>query len=217
MSVIAVYMMRVSTPLGAGLFILLFAFMSSIFVSVGWIGEYWRVVIVVENNPGAHIDLVRRVFLYGILPIAIGLTLCVSAYMKKGKISMEGFRNLLMLMTGGFSTIWGIHYFQVVYRDYFRAINMAQEENVSYLNDSLQAIYTTYGLVSILWLITGTFLIVVSVRILYRLRRVSNNITVSGRKRRVRDGTYINKTQQVPSSATPQNCIIDLSCLVLIE
>lgn len=171
----AFYIARVSIFFGAGLIILSFAFMSSVILGTGTLGEYWRVVIIVESNPSYHVNLASRVFLFAILPLTMGLALCIFTYMKERRIPTGSFGGLFSLVLGGFFIFWGINYFQAAYGEYFRAIEIAREENVSYINNSLQAVYTTYGLIGILWLIIGIFLTAISAYTLYMLRRQHEN------------------------------------------
>lgn len=165
--------MRISafTFLAAGLIVLLFAFFSSLLVTVGsFYGETYHVVVILEANPHRYIDFIIGISLYGILPIAASLALCMIAYIKERGLPTQSLENWLLLIGGGFFVLWGIYYFQGAYTTYFHAIRLANLWNIRNINDSLLAIYAAYGLVGILWLITGTFFITTSV---YKLRKAS--------------------------------------------
>lgn len=82
----AIYITKSSPLFGAGLFVLMFAFFSSFLATVGTFGEDWRVVAILEENPGRYIHWIRTAFVCGILPIATGLTLCVFTHVKKRKL-----------------------------------------------------------------------------------------------------------------------------------
>ncbi len=165
---ISFYITKGSPLFGVGLFVLMLAFFSSFIATVGTFGEDWRVVAILEANPDQYIHWIRTAFFYGILPIATGLSLCMLAYVKYRKIPRRSFGNWLLLMTGGFFAIWGVHYFQVAYREYFKASSWAAQSNIGHINDSLQTIYAAYGCVGILWLVAGIFLIAMSIYTLYK-------------------------------------------------
>lgn len=168
--VIAFYIAKNSPFFGVGLFVLMFALFSSFYAAVGTFGEDWRVVAILEENPDQCILWIRTLFFYVFLPIMTGLALCVLAFVKHRKVPRGSFGSLLLLTTGGFFVVWGIHYFRVAYRDYIRAIDWAIQLNISRINDSLQKIYAAYGSVGILWFVTGISLTAMSVYTLYKLR-----------------------------------------------
>jgi hypothetical protein len=170
--VIAFYIAKGSPLFSVGLIVLTFAFLSSVWATVGTFGEDWRVVAMLEENPDQYILWIRIGFFYGFLPIMTGLALCVLAYVKQRKIPQGSLGNMLLLTTGGFFTVWGIHYFRFAYRDYVRAVDWAVQLNINNINDSLQIIYGVYGWVGVLWFVAGTFLIATSVYTLYKLRSI---------------------------------------------
>ncbi|MFQ5999795.1 MAG: hypothetical protein ACE5J6_03355 [Candidatus Bathyarchaeia archaeon] len=145
------------------LIILFIAFILS-FRDLNSFSDYFHVVIALDpNQPGKSggsyfIDLVMEILFYGILPIATSLALFIITYIQERKTPIESFTNLL-LSIGTFCVVWGILHLLNTYHGYFGAIRMAQEENISYINDSLLLIYAVFGLVGVLWMVTGTLLI----------------------------------------------------------
>jgi len=170
---VAFYFVKDFVLFGVGLFILMFAFLSSLIVSVGTFGEDWRVVAILEANPDSYFQWITNTFLFGILPIAIGLVLCVAACIMQRKPPLENFRSMLLLILGGFFAVWGFHYYQVAYRDYLTATSGVGSQNINNIKDSLQTIYSAYELVGILWSITGVSFVIISFYALYKSRRLS--------------------------------------------
>ena len=167
LSVVAFYIGKRSVLFGAGLFVLILAFFLSLLATVGTIGEEWRVASIVERNPNSYIEWIKDCLIYGIVPIATGITLCIIGYIQR-KTLRGRFENLLLLITGGFLVIWGIHYFQVACRDYSRVLSSTNEWDISHISNAIQAIYLAYECVGILWLVTGAFLIVTSFYTLFK-------------------------------------------------
>jgi hypothetical protein len=168
LSAVAFYIGKGNILFGIGLFMLAIAFFSSLLVTVGTIGEEWRVVIALEANPSSYVQWTRYVLIYGILPVAVGIAFCVVGYMVRRKTSTGNFRSLLLLITGGFFVVWGIRYFQVAYGDYSKALSWAVESGVNNINNELQAIYLAYECLSILLLVAGIFLSFTSFYYLYK-------------------------------------------------
>jgi len=143
--------------LGTGLFLLSVAFLFSLFSHAG---ETYKVVVVLEANPGSYVNFVWTVVLYGILPLVASLVFLIVAHIKEKETLSEGFGNWLFLLVGIFCVLLG---FLGVFGScdaYVKAINYAHRWFISGIDGSLLAIYLTYGFYSVLWMITGLFLVV---------------------------------------------------------
>jgi hypothetical protein len=149
--------------------LLSFAFLFSFFVGVGVLGEWYRVEAILRANPQYHLSVVKDVFLFGILPITLGLVFCIIAYVKAGH-AIEGSNAWPLLIVGGFFALWGFLYFRTAYSDYSQAVDWANTYLHSYNKGSFLAIYTAYGLLGILWLVAGVFLMIFMFK---RLKRES--------------------------------------------
>ena len=158
--------------LGASLIILLFSLFLSIFVSTGiFYGESYHVVVVLEANPQAYTGYVEDTVFCGVLPIAASLAFFIITCIKGRETPTEGLRNWLLIILGGFCALWGYLYFEASYVSYFDTIMMAHDSHISDIDGSLLAIYTAYGLVSILWLITGVVFIITSAHKLLQIKK----------------------------------------------
>lgn len=165
---------RSSVFLAVGLIVLFFALFSNFFVSVGvFDGESYHVVVILEANPDRYFDFMKYIVLYGILPIATSLTLCIIAYVKEREILTKRLENWLMLTVGGFCFLFGSLYFQAAYRSYFHAIEFTNRWEIGYISSSLRSIYMAYGLIGVLWLIIGIFFIITSAYRIHELRKAS--------------------------------------------
>lgn len=165
-----IYVIRASFFLGVGLIVLSLTPWFSIMASLGTIGEYYRVVILVEHNPNYHISAIRLPLLLGVLPVTIGLALCIIGFLRNRKILSTILGRLFLLVLGVGSLFFGSIYCFETYRDYSSAIAEAQQENISYIIGSLQMVYAPYFGIGLLWLITGFAFIAMSVYTLQRLR-----------------------------------------------
>ena len=150
------------------LIIFLLSLFLSIFGSAATF-DYYHVVVILEANPQRYVNYVLGIFLYLILPIATSLTFFTIMFIKRRETPTEGgLSNLLLIIFGGFSVWWGYRYFEASYASYFDTIMMAHDWQISNIDRSLLAIYTAYGLIGILWLITGLFFIITSAIGLYK-------------------------------------------------
>lgn len=145
--------------LDAGLIILSLSLITFIFASVGTLGESWRLVVILEAHPQVHLDYLRSILLYGILPIATGLLFCVIGYSKERKSPTGSFCGWFLLIPGGFFILWSIFYLWRVLIEYYDTIEWTLHNNVGHINGLLLAIYAAYSLVGVLWLSAGGFLI----------------------------------------------------------
>ena len=144
------------------LIIFLLSLILSIFSSTGVVESY-HIVAILESNPQRYVNDVLGIFLFLILPIATSLTFFTIMFIKRRETPTEGcLSNLLLIILGGFSVWWGYQYFEASYVSYFHAIMMAHDWQISNIDGSLLAIYTAYGLVGILLLVTGLFFIITS-------------------------------------------------------
>lgn len=158
--------------LGASLVVLLFAFFLSIFVSTGiFYGESYHVVVVLEANPQAYMGFIESTVFCGILPIAASLALFIITCIKGRETPTDGLRNWLLIILGGFCAFWGYLYFNASYVSYSDTIVTARDLHISNIDGSLLAIYTTYGLVGILWLTTGLLFIIMSAHKLLQVKK----------------------------------------------
>lgn len=141
------------------------------FFSIAATFDYYHVVVILEANPQRYVDDVLSIFLYLILPIAASLTFFMITFIKRRETPTKGLSNLLLIILGGFSVWLGYRYFEASYASYFDAIKMAHDWHISNIDGSLLAIYTAYGLVCILLLITGLFFIITSALGFYKITK----------------------------------------------
>lgn len=175
---IAFYIVDGSVLFDSGLSALGFAFISSLFVGVGYLGEYYRVVAILEYNPNRVAFMVRDVFSYGILPIAVGLAICVLAWIRCRKGFSGCFRSLPLLIIGGLLILWSFYYFRAVQGDYLEAVRWTAQERISQVDDSLRAFYSAHAWVAVLWMITGGFFVAISSYAMLKLRS-RNEVSVA--------------------------------------
>jgi len=147
----------------------------SIFVSTGiFYGESYHVVVVLEANPQAYTGYVEGTVFCGVLPIAASLALFIIACLKGRETPTDRLRNWLLIILGGFCAFWGYLYFDASYVSYSDTIVTARGLDISNIDGSLLAIYTTYGLVGILWLTTGLLFIIMSAHKLLQVKKSLN-------------------------------------------
>jgi hypothetical protein len=140
-----------------GLLILSLSFIVSLFGSVGLVGlgEEWRLIVVLEENPHHYLEYMRREFLYLILPPAVGLAFSIIGYMRERK-SPTGVLGwwLPLAVFGGFFFLWGLLGLWWTYASYCDALAEAVYSSVD-LAGPLLAVYAMVWVGGILWLIAG--------------------------------------------------------------
>lgn len=161
--------------LGASLVVLSFAFFFSIFVSTGmFYGESYHIVVVLEADPQAYTGYVEGTVFSGVLPIAASLALFIIACLKGRETPTDSLRNWLLIILGGLCVFWGSLYFHASYVSYSDAIVAARGFDIINIDGSVLAIYTTYGLVAILWLTAGLLFIIMSAHKLLQVKKSLN-------------------------------------------
>lgn len=68
-----------------GLIIPSLSSITSIFASIGTLGEPWHLVAIREAHPQFYLDYLWRILLCGILPTITGLVFCIVGYIKEMK------------------------------------------------------------------------------------------------------------------------------------
>jgi len=137
-------------------------------------GESYHIVVVLEANPQAYTGYVEGTVFSGVLPIAASLALFIIACLKGRETPTDGLRNWLLIILGGFCAFWGYLYFDASYVSYSDTIVTARGLGISNIDGSLLVIYTTYGLVGILWLTTGLLFIIMSAHELLQVKKSLN-------------------------------------------
>jgi hypothetical protein len=146
-----------------GFAVLVIAFFLSLISSNGvFYGEDYHVVIYLEENPGSLFAMLQVVVLLGIVPSATSLILFLVAYVKENYVGIAGLGNILLLIGGGLSTVWGLMYCTASYITYYDAISDAHNQHIADIDSGLLQIYSAYGIVGAVWLGLGIFLIAVS-------------------------------------------------------
>lgn len=147
---------RMSVLYGVGLVVIAFAFVSSLIPSYIVLMDF-RTAIILKYNPGYSVEIMKNIFLFGLLPLTASLALFVSAHLRGLKIPFGRIGERFFIVSGVFFTVWGIYCLQSTLHSHSTTLQEAQLLNVSHLNYSLSTIYGTYSLVCVLWLIIGIF------------------------------------------------------------
>jgi len=167
LAIIALWIGKHSIIFGAGLLILTVSFFLTM-TSFITVSEEWRLIEILTENPNAYADIVNSTVYYDILPIVVGLLLCIVGFVMQRR-KLNGFDNLLLLITGFFFSVWGIHYFQATIENHIEAINTALQSDAAFLEGTLNTIYTLYKIIGLLWLVIGIFFIAISAPLVYWL------------------------------------------------
>lgn len=137
-----------------GLLILSLAFVASFFGGLGVtidLGEH-RIVYLLEANPHRFWDYVRDVFLFLILPPAVGLVFSIIAFLGERKSPTGVFKWWLPLMVvGGFFFFWGVYGLQRTYTEYRNVIQYSSWDIAETIRKVCLAILVGYTL----WLFAG--------------------------------------------------------------
>ncbi len=155
---------------GASLLVLPFAFLTSLLITTGTIGEEYRTVEILEHNPNNYGQW-WGILWWGILPIALGLISCIADFIVQIRTRTTS-SNALKLVAGILSALWGITYLQAVYSSYVKTISLANSwGNWGFgpardISSSVQIIYMGYEWIGVLWLVTGIFLLLTSAYVL---------------------------------------------------
>lgn len=150
------------------------AFFSSLVARSGTIGEEWRTVGVLEANLGAYMQWVWDVLEFGVLPVAVGLVLCIIDYVVLGR-PVRRLSRVSLFVAGVFFVVLGIHYSLTTYFSFVEAADLAVQWNVKGIDGSLRIIYTWYEVVGFLWLTLGIFLSVASSYVKHTARNDLSN------------------------------------------
>lgn len=136
-------------PVEVGLLILSLAFIVSLFTGV-WIGETWRLVVILEANPHFYARYVWSAFLYYVFPPAVGLVFSIIAFVRERK-SPTGVLEwwLPLMVVGGFFFFWGVYGVWWTYTDYLHTIQPAE------IADLILKVRLGVWIADILWIVAG--------------------------------------------------------------
>jgi hypothetical protein len=152
-----------------GFSVLVIAFSLSLLSSVGvFYGEDYHVIVYLEENPNNLFPMLQNVALLGIVPTVTSFILLVAAYLKGNYAGIASLGNILLLVSGGLSTVWGYMYCAASYISYYDTISETHNQRIVDIDSGLLQIYSAYGIVGAVWLGLGIFLIAVSVYYLFR-------------------------------------------------
>jgi hypothetical protein len=144
--------------------VLVIAFFLSLSSSVGvFYGEDYHVIIYLEENPDSLLGMLQNVALLGIVPIVTSLILLVAAYLKGSYAGIASLESILLLITGGFSVVWGYMGCAASYITYYDAISAAHNQQIVDIDGYLLQIYSAYGIAGAVWVALGIFLIAISI------------------------------------------------------
>jgi hypothetical protein len=129
------------------------AFVISFIASVG-VGEPYRVVMLLQNNPNSYIEYVLHAFVWLFLPPLLGLLLLLGSFRWDRKLSTEDPKWPLAV----FGCLFLFNAVLIMYfsrNTYVDALWSANLHNVIGIDSLLLAIYGTVFAAGILWLISS--------------------------------------------------------------
>ena len=147
--------------LSASLFVFALEFLVFLWPAITVNQDTEHIIAVLQGNStsisNAYVqELVGNAVWYGICPTALGIGLYVASFVARRKALIGWFRNVLLLVAGGFILCLGTSVFQFAQK----YVNGAGED---YITRSLHTIYSAQEWLSILWIATGILLISASV------------------------------------------------------
>jgi len=142
-------------PVEVGLLILSLAFVVSLFTGV-WIGETWRLGVILEANPHVYAEYVWDAFLYYVLPPAVGLVFSVIAFVRERKSPTGVLKWWLPLMGfGGFFFFWGVYGVLGTYGDYLSAMRWLHLHGPAEIADLIVKVCLGVWIAGVLWILAG--------------------------------------------------------------
>jgi len=142
-------------PVEVGLLILSLAFLVSLFTGV-WIGENWRVGVILEANPHRYLDYMWDAFLYYVLPPAVGLVFSVIAFLRERKSPTGVLKWWLPLMFfGGFFVFWAVYGVWWTYGDYLETIQWLHQYGKAEIADLIVKVRLGVWIAGALWIFAG--------------------------------------------------------------
>jgi hypothetical protein len=143
-------------PVEVGLLILSLAFVVSFFGGVGIDLAEYRIIDILEANPGRYIEYMLDAFLYYVFPPAVGLVFSIIAFVRERKSPTGVLEWWLPLMViGGFFFFWGVYGVWWTYTNYLDIIRMVNEYGPVEISDLIRKVCLTVGIGDILWMFAG--------------------------------------------------------------
>jgi hypothetical protein len=163
---VAFYVGKGSLLLSASLLVFALEFFVFAWRAISGNQDSEHITAVLQGNPilisNSYIqELVRNAVWYGILPTALGIGLYIASFVARRKALIGWFRNVLLLIAGGFILYLGTSVFQFT-QEY---INGAGGD---YIANSFRTIYLPLEWLGILWIVAGILLMITSVPYLAR-------------------------------------------------
>jgi hypothetical protein len=142
-------------PVEVGLLILSLAFLVSWFTGV-WIGEAWRLAVILEANPHVYAEYVWDAFLYYVLPPAVGLVFSVIAFVRERKSPTGVLEWWLPLMVfGGFFLFWAVYGVWWTYGEYLETIQWLHQYGKAEIADLIVKARLEVWIAGVLWIFAG--------------------------------------------------------------
>jgi len=143
-----------------GLIILGLAWIQSVDVALN-VGHFSRIFFLPDFgfNLGYVYDFLRYTLLFGVLPITAFLVFYIILFIKRKTVALE-------LILGGLCVVWGFLLCLDAHSAYHVSILMAYNIDHSLL----ATYYAAYGLVGVLWVLTGIFLIATFLKVIRKSR-----------------------------------------------
>jgi hypothetical protein len=143
-------------PVEVGLLILSLAFVVSFFGGVGIDLAEYRIIDILEANPGRYIEYMLDAFLYYVFPPAVGLVFSIIAFVRERK-SPTGVLEwwLPLMVVGGFFFFWGVYGVWWTYTNYLDVIGWLHAYGSVEISDLIRRVCLTVGIGDIVWMFAG--------------------------------------------------------------
>jgi hypothetical protein len=155
LGLVAFHLARCSILLGIGLSALIIAFWLSMIMTIGTLGEEYRLVASLEAHPTAYTQEIAYSYRYGLVPVAAGTALSAAGYVLRRKRVTDPFRLWLLLITGLFLALYGASYLKSTLDSHGEALRFAAQGNVVGIEPSLSAVYAAYVHNGLAWIVAG--------------------------------------------------------------
>lgn len=143
-------------PVEVGLLILSLAFVVSFFAGIGIDLAEYRIIDILEANPGRYIEYMLDAFLYYVFPPAVGLVFSIIAFVRERK-SPTGVLEwwLPLMVVGGFFFFWGVYGVWWTYTNYLDVIGRLHAYGSAEISGLIRKVCLTVGIGDIVWMFAG--------------------------------------------------------------
>jgi hypothetical protein len=147
-----------SVFLGAGLILMMLAFILSFTATFTPIGDWGWLVDVLGQGHQSSARYVHDAVLLGALPVSVLLAFFVVGFALTKESVSGAIVSWGTLVLGGLTSFFGYLFATSAYNTYSQSVRTAHLLGYVDVDDSFLAIYVACGLIGVLWLATGVFL-----------------------------------------------------------